>query len=120
MKRQAIYFVIVTTVIAGVLLYSLNVNNKLNSDPVYVIAKVIKKERDPESGSIIYYRYWFKGKSYEDSYSDIGCGNGVYVVIKISKGNPRVHKFNDCSVPTCIANDSSLNEYWENLPECQQ
>lgn len=102
----------------GIIGHAVYINILLNKEPLFVLAKVKKREWHTEGGTTIYYSYWYNGKLYEHSISEIGCGNGTFLLIQIVKKSPDISKLYDCYVPSCLANDEHLNIVWTKLPDC--
>lgn len=117
-NKEKIFGLIICIAILGVISYSIAINLIIDKKSIFVLAKVTKIERDPESGLLIYYQYLIDNNFYNDSYSTTSCNHAKYLMLKVSSENYGLNKVYSCDIPDCLFDDKYLGSIWKKLPSC--
>ena len=114
-KKEKIFSSISIIIILFLLTYSFLRKNKLNENPVYVIAK-IKTINETENGLIYNFTYRFNQKEFSSHLKGFLKLRDSLIILKISIADPKLWELIQVNVPNCM--EDSLNKTWKEIPIC--
>lgn len=117
-KRDGIFIIIALVVLVLLYLNGLRRDEILETDHVFVLAKVYEIENNSDNLNFCY-RYKYKGKEYSSCIStlDISMQDSL-IIIKISSNDPSINSRTNQKIPNCILEDPKMDIFWNEFPLC--
>lgn len=115
-KYDVYAIVFVVLVLISLFQYGKWRDNYINSDFVFLLAKVYKIESNSDCINFCFY-YRYHGIQYKPCISTFNIySQDSLILLKVSRKNPEIFSNTNIEIPKCVLLNPNLDESWESLP----